>query len=38
MAHPAGESNGEALRLDLDRRLALQLITELRPRAIPSTA
>ena len=24
MAHPAGESNGEALRLDFDRRLMLQ--------------
>jgi hypothetical protein len=24
MAHPAGESNGEALRLDFDRRVMLQ--------------
>ena len=24
MAHPAGESKGEALRLDFDRRLMLQ--------------
>jgi hypothetical protein len=24
MAHPAGESNGGALRLDFDRRLMLQ--------------
>jgi hypothetical protein len=24
MANPAGESNGEALRLDFDRRLTLQ--------------
>ncbi len=24
MAHPAGESNGGALRLDFDRRLTLQ--------------